>query len=86
MSWNKGDTILCAILAATIAFFGADLWLIVHGLEQWASGAWTCFAVVFGGELLSFALYRVGKGRNDYRASTGKHEAVDKLNDDRKAG
>lgn len=75
---NKGDVILIVILLATLAFFGVNQWNIVNGLDQFSAGAWTTWAVVFGGELLSFALYRVGKGRSAYKAAS-KNAVVEKL-------
>lgn len=71
---NKGDVILLVILAAAAAFFGANAYFILEGYEQWASGAWTCFGIVFGGELLSFALYKIGKAKaKPFYLPKGKH-------------
>ena len=75
---NKGDVILTVILLATLAFFGVNQWNIVNGYEQFAGWAWTTWGVVFGGELLSFALYKIGKGRNAYKAAS-KSAVVEKL-------
>lgn len=81
---NKGDVILIVILLATLGFFGVNQWNIVNGLDQFASGAWTTWAVVFGGELLSFALYKVGKGRQEYKA-TKSNAVVQKLDQEEQA-
>lgn len=58
---NKGDVILLVILAATALVFAVDEWNVLHGYEQLAGSAWTCFGVVFGGELMAFALKKVGE-------------------------
>lgn len=81
---NKGDVILTVILLATLAFFGVNQWNIVNGLDQFTAGAWTTWAVVFGGELLSFAIYKVGKGRSAYKA-TSKSTVVEKLDRENQA-
>lgn len=75
---NKGDVILAVILLATLGFYGMNQWNIVNGLDQFTAGAWTTWAVVFGGELLSFAIYKVGKGRNAYKAAS-KGAVVEQL-------
>lgn len=75
---NKGDAILIVILMATLVFFGVNQWNIVQGFDQFTAGAWTTWAVVFGGELLSFAIYKVGKGRNAYKAAS-KGAVVEQL-------
>lgn len=81
---NKGDAILIVILLATLAFFGVNQWNIVHGLDQFTAGAWTTWAIVFGGELLSFAIYKVGKGRNAYKAAS-KGVVVEQLDREHQA-
>lgn len=61
MTVNKGDVILLVILAATAALYGLNEWNIVHGYAQWDSGAWTTWSILFGGELMAFALKKVGE-------------------------
>lgn len=60
LTLNKGDLILLVILAATAALYGLNEWNIVHGYQQWDSGAWTTWSVLFGGELMAFALKKIG--------------------------
>lgn len=60
MKMNKGDVILLLILFATVALFGINEFNILGGYEQITDSGWTIFGVIFGGELLTFALYRVG--------------------------
>ena len=60
MRLNKGDIILLLILLATVLLFGVNELNILGGYEQLTDAGWTIFGVIFGGELLTFALYRVG--------------------------
>lgn len=61
LTLNKGDLILLVILAATAALYGLNEWNIVHGFQQWDSGAWTTWSVLFGGELMAFSLKKIGE-------------------------
>lgn len=81
---NKGDIILIVILLASLAFFGADAYFILHGYDQWIAGAWTCFGIVFGGELLSFALYRIGKSYSENMYLKKGQHVADALENDKK--
>ena len=63
MQINKGDIILLFILIATFIIFGVTEYNIVHGYEQFSDSAWTAFMAIFGGELLTFALYRIGTAK-----------------------
>ena len=63
MKINKGDIILIIILLATFAMFGITEFNIINGYEQLESSAWTAFIAIFGGELLTFCLYKVGKAK-----------------------
>jgi len=58
---NKGDVILAVILGACLLMFGGNEWNITHGFEQFTSSAWTCFGVVFGGELMAFAVKKAAE-------------------------
>lgn len=60
MQINKGDIILLFIFIATFIIFGVTEYNIIHGYEQFSDSAWTAFMAIFGGELLTFALYKVG--------------------------
>jgi len=63
MKINKGDVILLFIFVATFLIFGLTEFNILNGYEQLTDSAWTAFTVIFGGELLTFALYRIGKAK-----------------------
>ncbi len=63
MKINKGDVILLFIFIATFLIFGITEYNIIHGYEQLDSSAWTAFMAIFGGELLTFALYKIGKAK-----------------------
>lgn len=63
MQINKGDIILLFILVATFIIFGVTEYNIIHGYEQFSDSAWTAFMAIFGGELLTFALYKIGKAK-----------------------
>ena len=63
MQINKGDIILLFIFFATFLIFGITEFNIIHGYEQFSDSAWTAFMAIFGGELLTFALYKIGKAK-----------------------
>lgn len=63
MQINKGDIILLFIFVATFLIFGITEYNIIHGYEQLDGSAWTAFIAIFGGELLTFALYKIGKAK-----------------------
>ena len=63
MQINKGDVILLFIFFATFLIFGITEFNIIHGYEQFSDSAWTAFMAIFGGELLTFALYKIGKAK-----------------------
>jgi hypothetical protein len=63
MKPNKGDVILICILFATLSFFVVNEFNILAGFEQFSSNFTTLFAIIFGGELLSFALYKIGMAK-----------------------
>ena len=63
MQINKGDIILLFILITTFIIFGVTEYNIIHGYEQFSDSAWTAFMAIFGGELLTFALYKIGKAK-----------------------
>ena len=63
MKPNKGDVILVCILFATLSFFVVNEFNILTGFEQFSSNFTTLFAIIFGGELLSFAIYRIGMAK-----------------------
>lgn len=72
MKINKGDVILVCILFATLCFFAVNEFNILAGLSQFDTPAWTLFGVIFGGELLSFAIYKVGMAKYEGQTEVGK--------------
>lgn len=70
MKMNKGDAILICILLATFVFFAINEFNILIGISQYDSSFVTLFGVIFGGELLSFAIYRIGMAKYE-----GKRDA-----------
>ena len=80
MHINKGDIILICILLATFMIFGATefnifkekCWMKGDAYEQFSEDAWMAFTAIFGGELLTFALYKVGKAK--YSSKNEKEE------------
>lgn len=81
MKINKGDIILLCILFATLVLFMVDEFNILAGLPQFDGPAWTLFGVIFGGELLSFALYKVGMAKYETK---DKNNAVKQIEADKK--
>ena len=71
MKINKGDVILICILIATFVFFAINELNIFLGLEQYDSSFTTLFGVIFGGELLSFAIYKIGMAKYDSQQKVG---------------
>lgn len=71
MKLNKGDVILICILIATFVFFAVNELNIFLGLEQYDSSFTTLFGVIFGGELLSFAIYKIGMAKYDSQQKVG---------------
>ena len=65
MKINKGDVILICILFATLCLFAANEFNILVGLEQISGNFTTLFSVIFGGELLTFAIYKIGMNKYD---------------------
>lgn len=65
MKINKGDIILICILFATLCLFAINEFNILAGLEQVSGNFTTLFAVIFGGELLTFAIYKIGMNKYD---------------------
>lgn len=70
MKMNKGDAILICILLATFVFFAVNEFNILIGINQYDSSFVTLFGVIFGGELLSFAIYKIGMAKYE-----GKRDA-----------
>ena len=71
MKMNKGDVILICILIATFVFFAVNEFNIFLGLEQYDSSFTTLFGVIFGGELLSFAIYKIGMAKYESQQKVG---------------
>lgn len=81
---SKFDLILLFIFALIVAVCGANVWLIVHGFEQFAAGFWTFVTAVCAGEVVTFSLYRVAKGRGVPGSIKGKHPVIDDLENEEK--
>lgn len=58
---NKGDVILLVILGGTAAAFGLNQWNVMNGYPELNAYQWQFLQALFCGELLFFALYRIGK-------------------------
>lgn len=71
MKFNKGDAILLCILFATLILFAVNEFNILAGLSQFDTPAWTLFGVIFGGELLSFAIYKIGMAKYEGQKEVG---------------
>lgn len=90
MKINKGDVILLCILVATLMFFGMNEFNILAGLHQFDSSFTALFGVIFGGELLSFAIYRIGMAKYESQRDVGmvkydpqnKNETIKQLEED----
>ena len=90
MKINKGDVILICILFATLCLFAINEFNILKGLSQFDTPAWTLFGVIFGGELLSFAIYKIGMAKYEGQKEVGlikydptnKNETIKQLEQD----
>lgn len=71
MKINKGDVILLCILFATLVLYTVNEFNILVGLSQFDTPAWTLFGVIFGGELLSFAIYKIGMAKYETKDEKG---------------
>ena len=71
MKINKGDVILICILIATFIFFAITEFNIFLGLDQYDSSFTALFGVIFGGELLSFAIYKIGMAKYESQQTVG---------------
>ena len=71
MKINKGDIILLCILFATLCFFAINEFNILAGLSQYDSSFTTWFGIIFGGELLTFAIYRIGMAKYESQQAVG---------------
>ena len=71
MKFNKGDAILLCILFATFVLYAVNEFNILVGLSQFDTPAWTIFGVIFGGELLSFAIYKIGMAKYETKDEKG---------------
>ena len=71
MKMNKGDAILLCILFATFVLFAVNEFNILAGVSQFDTPAWTVFGVIFGGELLSFAIYKIGMAKYETKDENG---------------
>ena len=71
MKMNKGDVILICILLATLMFFAVNEFNILAGLTQFDGSFTTLFGIIFGGELLSFAIYKIGSAKYESQQTVG---------------
>ena len=78
MKINKGDIILLCILIATLMFFAINEYNIITGVSQFDGSFTTLFGVIFGGELLSFAIYKIGTSKYESQKEVGlaKYEVI----------
>lgn len=76
---SRFDLVLLFIFTLIAAVCGANFWLIVHGFEQFASGFWTFATAVCTGEVVTFSLYRISKGRGFPQSIKGKHQIINDL-------
>ena len=76
---SRFDLVLLFIFALIVAILGADLWLIVNGHEQFSGGVWTFATAVCTGEVVTFSLYRIAKGRGFPQSIKGKHQIINDL-------
>ena len=76
---SKFDLILLFIFSLIVAVCGANVWLIVHGFEQFAPGFWTFATAVCAGEVVTFSLYRIAKGRGTPASIRAKHGVINDL-------
>lgn len=77
MKFNKGDAILLCILFATFVLFAVNEFNILAGLSQFDTPAWTIFGVIFGGELLSFAIYKIGMAKYTTKDEKGTLKQIE---------
>lgn len=71
MKMNKGDAILICILLATLMYFAVNEFNILAGLTQFDGSFTTLFGIIFGGELLSFAIYKIGMAKYESHKEVG---------------
>ena len=76
MKINKGDVILLCVLFATLILFAVNEFNILLDLPQFDSSAWTLFGVIFGGELLSFAFYKIGMAKYETKDENGTIQQI----------
>lgn len=77
MKINKGDVILLCILFATLILFIVNEFNILLELPQFDTPAWTLFGVIFGGELLSFAIYKIGMAKYETKDEKGTIQQIE---------
>lgn len=78
MKLNKGDLILLCILFATLILFAVNEFNILVELPQFDAPAWTLFGVIFGGELLSFAIYKIGMAKYETKDEKNTIKQIEK--------
>lgn len=83
---SRFDLILLFIFVLIVTICGADVWLIVHGFEQFSPGFWTFSTAVCTGEVVTFSLYRISKGRGFPQSLKGKHSILQDLETEKKEG
>lgn len=76
---SRFDLILLFIFALIVGICGVNAWLIVHGFEQFAPGFWTFATAVCAGEVVTFSLYRIAKGKGIPSSIKGKHQVISDL-------
>lgn len=81
---SKFDLILLFIFVLIVSICSADVWLIVNGFEQFAPGFWTFAMAVCTGEVVTFSLYRIAKGKGFPASIKGKHAVIADMEKDEK--
>lgn len=76
---SKFDLILLYIFVLIVAVCGANAWLIVNGYEQFVAGFWTFITAVCAGEVVTFSLYRIAKGKETPSSIKGKHGIINDM-------
>lgn len=81
---SRFDLVLLFIFALVVTICGANVWLIVHGFEQFTAGFWTFATAVCAGEIATFSLYRIAKGKGIPPSIKGKHQIINDLENEEK--
>lgn len=81
---SRFDLILLFIFVLIAVLVGTNVWLIVHGFEQLSPSFWTFATAVCAGEVVTFSLYRIAKGKQVPQSIKGKHQIINDLENEGK--